>query len=65
MRFFKGCENLNPHVSSIHKASVRPFGGLAMGFLMEHETLGKNIQGFRCATFRHFGGLKNRFLPRR
>jgi hypothetical protein len=39
MRFFNGLETLDPQVSSILKATVRPFGGLTMIFFKVHETL--------------------------
>jgi hypothetical protein len=63
LRFLKGRETFDPQVSSIHRASVRPFGGLTMKFFKGHETLGWRLHVFRWATFRHFGGLKKRFLP--
>jgi hypothetical protein len=37
---FNGHETLDPQASSIHKTSVRRFGGLTMRFCKEHVTLG-------------------------
>jgi hypothetical protein len=49
-RFFKVRETLDPQVSSIHKATVRPFGGLTMRFF-KGLTLGWNLQNSDVQLF--------------
>jgi hypothetical protein len=50
-RFFKGRETLDAMVPSIHKASVRPFGGMTIRFLRVMRLLAEEYRASDVQRF--------------